>query len=133
MLEFVPPPKGMAEETNLKNRLKQDYGLNTREISAGIVNVKRGRSSKYVEGANMLSGFFTGRSQKQMDALFETALYDPEVAKRLARIQSTRSPKESAYEQSKRYLNQRLFKMGFGVAIREAAGTEKREDKTKRK
>lgn len=125
MLEFVPQPKGSAAETNLRNRAKKELGLNLSEMTGSYIAVQRGRSNKLTEVARSLSGLVIGRNQKSIDALFELALYDPEVARTLINERSFR--RGGGYtDRAKNYLNGRMLRLGRGVVIR-ATGTGERE------
>jgi hypothetical protein len=95
MLESVPPPTtGRAIETDPLKRIKEMTGANPSAITARMIAVSRGRSSRTIESVVGLSNWFAERSKAGFTEQMKRALYDPDVAR--AMIEAADFPSAAA-------------------------------------
>lgn len=84
MVERVPAPAGAAITARPMQAIEEQIGMGIPAVASRIYAIQSGRiGSKYMV-TEMFSRFMRGQSEREMNRLLDTALYDPEIARDLA-------------------------------------------------
>lgn len=109
MIEAVPPTGARAFSPNGLEAAEGFIGTGVPQMASRLFAVRSGRTSARFVAADLFGRFFRALSQRQQQALFREALYDPEVARAPADSVEIGSMRP---EHAKR-LGVRLFNLGM--------------------
>lgn len=110
MANRVPAPDGISPEQVPFRALEERLGMKLPQVGTRLYAVQSGRVGKVYPAIETAMNFVRGRTKRQLDEIWQQALYDPAVAKNLAETMRTGDPLSMGE------LAKQTFKFGIGIA-----------------
>ncbi|MEN3974792.1 hypothetical protein [Emcibacter sp. SYSU 3D8] len=109
MADRLPKPGGAAPQQVPFRAAEDALGMKLPQIGTRLYAIQSGRVGKIYPAMEGAMNFVRGRTKRQMDDLWQKALFDPEVAKDLAATMQNPDPL------TLRKLAAKTFKFGVGI------------------
>jgi hypothetical protein len=109
MADRIPVPEGAGPEQVPFRGVEDKLGMSVPSLGAALRTIHTGRTTPFFEGPRVGLNWLRARSKRQLDELWQQALYDPEVAADLAAV--IRNPDRLTVQR----LMGKTFRFGIGI------------------